>query len=203
MKTRSTYRVAKEELNFQFTLQEQETKCCICVAGQKRSGFSIPLFSAKRKCCRVGMSNNQKAGCSLGSSETKKQQRSRSRSRQKRSGFSILSSLSVGRNCWWWWNRIRPSGSFVLTLLIQKRFGAHPALWRRRWSWSRRCGGWFRAWSATKVQKLTVVRLFWNIPSWRRQIPWWSSFWLLGTSCRWKRQISGFWPWALGPWAWN
>ena len=43
MKTWSTYRLAKEELNFQFTLQEK-MKCCIRVDWQKRAWIFNPLF---------------------------------------------------------------------------------------------------------------------------------------------------------------
>ena len=47
-KTLSTYRVAKEELNFQLTLHERETKCCVRVDWQKSSGFAI-LSSGKKE----------------------------------------------------------------------------------------------------------------------------------------------------------
>ena len=58
MKTRSAYRVAKEELNFQFTPQEKNELLYSCRLAEKSLDFQSSL-RVKRKCCRVGMSKTK------------------------------------------------------------------------------------------------------------------------------------------------
>ena len=59
MKTRSTYRVAKEELNFNSIHSSGKNEMLYsCRLAEKSLDFQSSL-RVKRKCCRVGLSNNE------------------------------------------------------------------------------------------------------------------------------------------------
>ena len=130
MQTRPTYRVAKEELNFQFTLQEKETKCCVHVYWQKRAGFSIPSLGKKgnavESACQI---TRELAGCSIRSSGITK---SFCQHIWWQGGCMVSFSIRFSRTCIYGWifnplfGKRKLSASLKAKRLVQLDFSSAP-----------------------------------------------------------------------------